>query len=63
MQTILIAEDEVDIRQLVSFNLERESFNTLSAGDGKEALETAQSKIQHTKCQKCVPRNNETSTF
>ena len=45
MQTILIAEDEVDIRQLVSFNLERESFNTLSAGDGKEALETAQSKI------------------
>ena len=45
MQTILIAEDEVDIRQLVSFNLERVSFNTLSAGDGKEALETAQSKI------------------
>ena len=45
MQTILIAEDEADIRQLVSFNLERETYKTITAGDGKEALTLAASKI------------------
>ena len=45
MQTILIAEDEADIRQLVSFNLERETYKTITAGDGKEALTLATSKI------------------
>ena len=45
MQTILIAEDEKDIRQLVSFNLERESFSTISSGDGKTALSLARSNI------------------
>ena len=45
MQTILIAEDEKDIRQLVSFNLERESFSTISSGDGKTALTLARSNI------------------
>ena len=45
MQTILIAEDEAYIRQLVSFNLERETYKTITAGDGKEALTLATSKI------------------
>jgi len=45
IQTILIAEDEADIRQLVSFNLERETYKTITAGDGKEALTLATSKI------------------
>ena len=46
MQTILIAEDEKDIRQLVSFNLERESFSTISSGDGKTALSLARSNTR-----------------
>ncbi len=46
MQTILIAEDEKDIRQLVSFNLERESFSTISYGDGNTALSLAMSNFR-----------------
>ncbi|MGB0610388.1 MAG: response regulator, partial [Verrucomicrobiales bacterium] len=38
-------EDEADIRQLISFNLERESYNTLLAGDGEEAVLMAYNKI------------------
>ena len=45
MHKVLIAEDEADIRQLISFNLERESYNTLLAGDGEEAVLMAYNKI------------------
>lgn len=45
MHKVLIAEDEADIRQLISFNLERESYNTLLAGDGEEAVFIAYNKI------------------
>ena len=38
MYKVLIAEDEADIRRLISFNLERESYDTLLAGDGEEAV-------------------------
>ena len=44
MYTVLIAEDESDIRQLISFNLERESMDTLLAKDGAEAFEIAKEK-------------------
>lgn len=44
MYTVLIAEDESDIRQLISFNLERESMDTLLAKDGVEAFEIAKEK-------------------
>lgn len=44
MYTALIAEDESDIRQLISFNLERESIGTLLAKDGVEAFEIAKEK-------------------
>ena len=40
-ETILIVEDEEDIRQLLTFNLEREGFATLEAGDGKLGWEKA----------------------
>lgn len=40
--TILVVEDEEDIRQLLVFNLEREGYATLEAADGKVALEMAQ---------------------
>ncbi len=45
MKKVLIAEEEADIRQLISFNLERESYNTLLAGDGEEAVLMAYNKI------------------
>lgn len=44
MYTVLIAEDESDIRELISFNLERESMDTLLAKDGAEAFEIAKEK-------------------
>ena len=44
MHKVLITEDEADIRQLISFNLERESYNTLLAGDGEEAVLMAYNK-------------------
>ncbi|MEI7556416.1 response regulator [Candidatus Chlorohelix sp.] len=38
---ILIAEDEKDIRRLISFTLERAGFEIVEAIDGKQALEMA----------------------
>ena len=37
--TILVVEDEQDIRDLLVYNLEREGYATLEAGDGREALD------------------------
>ena len=45
MYKVLIAEDEADIRRLISFNLERESYDTLLAGDGEEAVLMAYKEI------------------
>ena len=44
MQKILIVEDEPDIVDLVSFNLERAGFITVTATDGIRALELAWSE-------------------
>jgi two-component system phosphate regulon response regulator PhoB len=41
MRTILIVEDERDLAELISFNLEKEGFRTIIAPDGIEGLETA----------------------
>ena len=38
MQTILIIEDERDLAELISFNLEREGYQTIIATDGLEGL-------------------------
>lgn len=43
-ELILIVDDEVSIRELIRFNLEKEGFYTVSAGDGPEALEIFRSK-------------------
>jgi len=37
-RTILIAEDEADIRELIAFNLERESYVCRCAADGHHAI-------------------------
>ncbi len=39
--TVLIVEDEDDIRDLISFNLEREGFTPIQAEDGIKGLELA----------------------
>lgn len=45
MYRILIAEDDSDVRELVSFNLRREEFDPLHAKDGIEAIEVATREI------------------
>jgi len=39
MQSILIVEDEVDIANLISFNLERAGYSVDMAHDGNEGLQ------------------------
>ena len=41
MKTILIIEDETDLAELVSFNLEKEGYRPLIATDGPSGLESA----------------------
>lgn len=40
--TILIVEDEINIVDILSFNLEREGYNTIEAYDGQTGLQLAQ---------------------
>jgi two-component system alkaline phosphatase synthesis response regulator PhoP len=42
---ILIVDDEKNIVETIRYNLEREGFRTLTAADGKRALELAQREI------------------
>ena len=35
---IVVADDEQDIVELVSFNLEQEGFSVIKAGNGRKAL-------------------------
>jgi two-component system phosphate regulon response regulator PhoB len=44
MQTVLIVEDETDIRELIAFNCKREGFAVLEAGDGAAAVALAAAK-------------------
>jgi DNA-binding response OmpR family regulator len=43
--TILVADDEEDLRELVSYRLTRSGYDVIAAGDGQEALELA---AEHT---------------
>lgn len=38
-KTILVVDDEKDIRDLIAYNLTREGFSVLTASDGEEALQ------------------------
>ncbi|MBP7338032.1 phosphate regulon transcriptional regulator PhoB [Niveispirillum sp.] len=44
---ILVVEDEVDLVTLLSYNLEREGFRVITAGDGEEALLLADERSPH----------------
>ena len=39
--TILVADDEEDLRELVAYRLSRSGYNVIGAEDGQEALELA----------------------
>jgi DNA-binding response OmpR family regulator len=39
--TILVADDEEDLRELVAYRLTRSGYHVIGAGDGQEALELA----------------------
>ena len=41
MSKVLIVEDEANIRQLVKYNLEKESFQVIEAEDGLQGLRLA----------------------
>lgn len=45
MYRILVTEDDSDVRELVSFNLQREGFTPLHAKDGIEAVEIATREV------------------
>lgn len=42
--TVLIVEDEDDIRELLAYHLEKDGFSVIQAGNGKQALEQTQSE-------------------
>lgn len=42
--TVLIAEDDVNIRDLIKLYLESEGYETICTGDGKEALQLAEER-------------------
>jgi two-component system, OmpR family, alkaline phosphatase synthesis response regulator PhoP len=45
-KTVLVVDDEKDIRDLIAYNLSKEGFAVLTAADGNEALsKVAQSKV------------------
>ncbi len=44
MKTILLAEDEVDLRFIIKTTLERPSYRILEADDGESALEIARNE-------------------
>ena len=44
-QTILIVDDEEDILELLKYNLEKEGYRTLTATNGKKAIEATKKKV------------------
>ncbi|WP_299038564.1 response regulator transcription factor [uncultured Pseudokineococcus sp.] len=44
MTTVLVADDDSDIRELVAFKLGQAGYDVLAVGDGAAALETARAQ-------------------
>ena len=45
MHTVLVVDDETDILELVTFNLERQKFNVITADNGISAVQIAKEKL------------------
>lgn len=46
-QTILVIEDEDDLREVIAYNLQREGFEVLATGSGREGLNKARVRAPH----------------
>ncbi len=44
---VLVVEDEVEIRRLISLHLKREGFTVVEAGDGQQAMEHLRDSVFH----------------
>ncbi|MBU3744377.1 MAG: response regulator, partial [Sediminibacterium sp.] len=44
-QKILVADDEPDILEIISYNLKKEGYEVFTASNGNEALDSA--RLQH----------------
>ncbi|MBO3737027.1 response regulator transcription factor [Actinoplanes flavus] len=44
MTTVLVADDDADIRELVAFKLEQAGLEVLTVGDGQAAVDTARAR-------------------
>lgn len=45
METILIIDDDDDIREILSYNLSKEGYNVMDASNGKDGIELAKKHI------------------
>ncbi|MFC7528742.1 response regulator transcription factor [Actinoplanes sp. GCM10030250] len=45
MTTVLVADDDADIRDLVAFKLEQAGLEVITVGDGQAAVETARTSL------------------
>ena len=45
-QTVLVVDDEKNIVNIIAFNLKKEGYNVITAGDGEEAVAVADEKIR-----------------
>jgi two-component system, OmpR family, phosphate regulon response regulator PhoB len=45
MQTIVIIEDELDLAELLAFNLTREGYRALTAGDGRTGMDLVRQEL------------------
>lgn len=43
--TILVADDEVDVRELVTYRLTRSGYGVVEAADGEQALQLAEERL------------------
>ena len=44
-ETILVVEDEEDIRELLKYNLEKEGYQVFGAATGEEALQAVRNRL------------------
>lgn len=44
-QTILVVDDTADMTEFLEYNLQREGYQTISAGNGRDALNLARARL------------------
>ena len=57
-KSILIAEDEEDMRHLISFHLKKRGFNIIEAKDGQEAIDKVNSTVDFILLDIMMPKSS-----